>query len=131
LVDALGKVLGEAAVRASRNFETTAEARISGGQKVITCPGKTAPVNIRLSMVRIGEVPLAGVSGEVLTPIYQRLLKQAPGAVMITHANGSSGYIPDDATFPLGGYEPTTSRLQPGCAESAIVSGLMELMGRK
>lgn len=131
LVDALGKVLGEATVRAAAAIQTSAEARLRGAQKVIECPGKTAPVKIRLSLVMLGEVPLAGVSGEVLNPVYQRLRGQAPGAVMITHANGSSGYIPDDATFPQGGYEPTTSRLQPGCAEGAIVNGFVESIGRK
>jgi hypothetical protein len=131
VVDALGKILGEAAVRASTAIQTSPEAHIRGQQKVVTCPGKTAPVNIRLSLLMLGDVPLAGVSGEVLNPIYQNLRKRSPGAVMITHANGSSGYIPDEAAFPHLGYEVTTSRLQPGCAEGAIVSGVMELVGRK
>jgi neutral ceramidase len=131
MVDALGKILGEAAVRATQSIRTSAEASLHGAQKVITCPGKTAPVNIRLSVVNVGPVALAGVSGEVLNPIFQHLLKRAPNAVMITHANGSSGYIPHDAVFPELGYEVTTSRLQPGCAEQAIVNGIVELIGRK
>jgi hypothetical protein len=108
-----------------------AEVKLRGAQKVITCPGKTADVNIRLSMVGGGDLALAGVSGEVLNPIYQRLLKESPRAVMITHANGSSGYIPHDAAFSEGGCEPTTSKLQPGCAEAGIVNGLLELSARK
>jgi neutral ceramidase len=88
-------------------------------------------VNIRLSLLTVGAVPLAGVSGEVLNPIYQSLVKRAPGVVMITHANGSSGYIPDDATFAQLGYEVNTSRLKPDCAEGAIVNGIVELIGRK
>jgi hypothetical protein len=131
MVDALGKVLGESVVRASSAIQTSAEALIRGAQKVVTCEGKTAPVNIRLSMVGLGDVVLAGVSGEVLNPIYQRLLKQAPGTVMITHANGSSGYIPHDAAFPQVGYEVTASKLKPGCAEAAVVNGILELAGRK
>jgi hypothetical protein len=131
LVDALGKVLGESVVRTSAAIQTNPEARLRGAQKVITCDGKTAPVNIRLSLLAVGDIPIAGVSGEVLNPIYQRLIGQAPGALMITHANGASGYIPHDAAFPQGGYEPTTSRLQPGCAEAAVVNGIVELIGRK
>jgi neutral ceramidase len=131
LVDALGKVLGEAAVRAAGSIQTTADARIAGAQKVVTCPGKTAPVNIRLSLLTLGSIPLAGVSGEVLSPIYQRLRQQTPSAIMITHANGASGYIPNDATFEQLGYEVTASRLQPGCAEDAIVNGIVGLTGRK
>jgi neutral ceramidase len=130
MVDALGKVLGEAAVRAATAIKTIPEARIQTAQKVVTCPGKTNPVDIRLSLVRLGDVPLAGVSGEVLNPIYQRLVKESPAVVMITHANGSSGYIPHDTAFPDVGYEVNTSRLKPGCAESAIVNGFLELIGR-
>src|SRR3954452_63381 len=131
MVDALGKILGEAVTRTSAGIQTAAEFRIRGAQKTVTCPGKTADVNIRLSVIGLGEVVLAGVSGEVLNPIYQRLVKQEPRAVMITHANGSSGYIPHDDAFPQVGYEVTTSKLKPGCAETAIVDGLVELAGRK
>ncbi len=131
MVDALGKMLGDAVVRAAAPIETKAEARLKGAQTVIDCPGKTAPVKIRLSLVTVGGVPIAGVSGEVLNPIYQQLQRRSPGVVMITHANGASGYIPHDDAFGEGGYEPTTSRLQPGCAERAVVDGIVELMGRK
>jgi hypothetical protein len=49
--------------------------------------------------------------------------------VMVTHANGSSGYIPSDDAFDQISYEITTSRLKPGCAETGIVNGLLEMMG--
>jgi hypothetical protein len=88
-------------------------------------------VKIRLSLLTVGGVAISGVSGEVLNPIYQQLQRRSPGVVMITHANGASGYIPHDDAFGEGGYEPTTSRLQPGCAERAVVNGIVELMGRK
>jgi len=47
---------------------------------------------------------------------------------MVTHANGSSGYIPDDGAFEQASYEITTSRLKPGCAENAIVDGFLNLI---
>ena len=98
---------------------------------MIECPGKKDPVKIRLSLVTVGGVPISGVSGEVLNPIYQQLARRSPGVLMITHANGASGYIPHDDAFGEGGYEPTTSRLQPGCAERAVVNGIVELIDRK
>lgn len=148
LVDALGKILGEEVVRTSGAIQTSADATIRGAQKVATCPGRrvedgprprtdykftdAAPVNLRLTLLTLGDVEIAGVSGEVLNPIYQHLRRQAPPrTIMITHANGSSGYIPDDAGFEQIGYEVTTSRLKPGCAENAIVNGLMEMMPRR
>ncbi|HTP35425.1 MAG TPA: neutral/alkaline non-lysosomal ceramidase N-terminal domain-containing protein [Candidatus Acidoferrales bacterium] len=146
MVDALGKILGEAVVRAAGAIKTSAEARIQGAQQVVTCPGRHVepgptpraeykfndadPVNIRLGLVTINDVALAGVSGEVFTLIAQRLKRETPvyKTVMVTHTNGSSGYIPNDAAFEPVSYEVTASRLKPGCAEGAIVNGFLELM---
>ena len=75
-------------------------------------------------------LPLAGVSGEVLTMINEHLKKAVPSrhVVMVTHANGSSGYIPDDAAFAQVSYEITTTRLKPGCAETAIMDDFAKFM---
>ena len=79
----------------------------------------------------LNDVALTGVSGEVFTHIYQHLKKESPfnDTVMVTHANGSSGYIPSDDAFEPISYEVTTSHLKPGCAEPGIVNGLLEMMG--
>jgi len=145
LVDSLGKVLGEAVLRAASGVQATTSITIRGAQKVATCPGRrvepgptpraeykfndTDPVNIRLSLVTVNDIALAGVSGEVFTAIALRLQREMPIAhtVMVTHTNGSSGYIPNDAAFEPVGYEVTASRLKPGCAEGAIVNGFLEL----
>jgi Neutral/alkaline non-lysosomal ceramidase, N-terminal len=149
LVDALGKVLGEAAVRAAANVKMAADASIRGVQRVVTCPGRRVepgptpraeytfrdadPVDIRLSLVMINDLALAGVSGEVFTLIAQRLQRESAAnqLVMVTHTNGASGYIPDDAAFEPVSYEVTASRLKPGCAENAIVNGLLESIGKR
>jgi hypothetical protein len=90
------------------------------------------PVSIRLGLLMVDNVALAGVSGEVLTMIAQRLRKESPFSqtVMVTHANGSSGYIPDDRAYDQISYEITTTRLKPGCAENAIVNGFLDMMRR-
>lgn len=148
MVDALGKVLGEEAVRVAAAIHTTDRARISGKQQMVSCPGRKVepgplprkeyrwedsdPVSIRLGLLMIDDIALAAVSGEVMTMIHEHLKKVSPfrGTVMVTHANGSSGYIPDDAAFGQVSYEITTSRLNPGCAENAIVNGFLNLMGQ-
>jgi hypothetical protein len=78
----------------------------------------------------VSHIALTGVSGEVLTMIGQRLKKESPFAhtIMVTHCNGSSGYLPDDAAYQEISYEITTSRVKKGCAENAIVNGLVEMM---
>jgi len=47
---------------------------------------------------------------------------------MLTHANGSSGYIPNDAAYEQASYEITTNHLKPGCAENALVNGFLDMM---
>lgn len=124
----------------------TPNARIRGVQKVVTCPGKRTvqspgrtreykiedadPVSIRLSLLVIKDIAIAGVSGEVLTNISLRLKRESPfnRTVMVTHANGSSGYLPDDAAYDQVSYEIVTTRVKRGCAENAIVNGFLEMM---
>ena len=149
MVESLGKILGEEAVRVAGAIHTTNQVRIWGQQQVIRCPGRSVepgplprkeyrwrdadPVSIRLSLLMMNDIVLAGVSGEVLTMIHEHLKKESPFSrtVMVTHANGSSGYIPDDAAFDQVSYEITTSRLKPGCAENAIVNSFLQLMGQR
>jgi hypothetical protein len=149
MVDALGKMLGEEAVRvASRIKPAWEQARIWGMQQEVTCPGRrvepgprprkdytftdTDPVNIRLSLLMVNDLAFTGVSGEVLTLVHHHLKKESPfnRTIMVTHTNGSSGYIPDDAAFDQVSYEITTSRLKPGCAENAIVNGFLSMMNQ-
>jgi hypothetical protein len=148
LANALGKILGEAAVRAASNVKMVGDLRIRGAQQVVTCPGRRVepgptpraeykftdadPVRIRLGLLMLNDIAVAGVSGEVFTLIAQRLKRESPfnQTIMVTHANGSSGYIPSDAAFEPVSYEVTASRLKPGCAEGAIVNGFLDLMGK-
>jgi Neutral/alkaline non-lysosomal ceramidase, N-terminal len=147
MVNALGRILGEETVRVANDISTmSSQARIWGAQRVIKCPGRkvepgprpraeykfenSAPVEIRLSLLMFNNIAFAGVSGEVLTPIYQRLKKESPfqDTIMVTHANGLSGYIPNDAAYNQISYEITTTHLKPGCAEGGIVGGLLDMM---
>ena len=149
MVDALGKMLGEQAVRVAGAVKTGAGARLWGKQQLVTCPGRRLepgprprtvytwtdadPVNIRLGLLVINDVALAGVSGEVMTMIQQHLARVSPlsRTVMVTHANGASGYIPDDAAYEQVSYEIESSRLKPGCAEGAIVKGFLSLIEQR
>jgi len=89
-------------------------------------------VEIRLGLLRVGDVMIGAVNAEVFNPIAARLKRESPvaGTMMATLTNGSarSGYIPDDASFGKYTFEVVSSRLQPGCAESAIVNGILDLI---
>jgi hypothetical protein len=145
-VAALGQLLGEEVIRVAERIRTTPRGRVRGMQKDVTCPGKRTvqspgpgreytiedadPVPIRLSLLVINDIAVAGVSGEVLTNIALRLKRESPfnRTVMVTHANGSSGYLADDAAYDQVSYEIVATRARRGCAEGAIVDGLLEMM---
>jgi hypothetical protein len=119
-----------------------------GAQKTIQCPGRertnqgragsegaykdAGPVEIRLGLLRVGDAVIGAVNGEVFSPIAQRLKRESPfkATMMATLTNGAarSGYIPDDASYGKFTFEVLSSRLQPGCAESSIVNGLLDLI---
>jgi hypothetical protein len=146
-VTALGSILGEEVVRIADAIKTTNRAHIHASQRVVTCPGKRTvqapgpgreykfedsdPVAIRLSLLVINDIAIAGVAGEVLTNVGLRLKKESPfnHTLMVTHCNGSSGYLPDDAAYDQVSYEIVTTRVKRGCAEDAIVNGLLAMMG--
>jgi neutral ceramidase len=46
----------------------------------------------------------------------------------VTHCNGSSGYLPDDAAYDRMSYEVIATHVKRGCAENAIVTGLVDMM---
>ncbi len=147
-VAALGRILGEEVLRVANDIRTSAAMRIRGAQKVVACPGKKSPdgprrrrdgnytfvdadpVDIRLSVLLLNHIAIAGVSGEVLTLIGTRLKDESPFSrtLFVTHANGSSGYLPNDAAYDQISYEIVTARVRRGCAENAIVNGLLEMM---
>ena len=147
----MGQMLGEEVLHVMRsNLERPRlVARIAGAQKSVSCPGRKRtdagragypgtyvdadPVPIRLSLLRIGDVALGGVDAEVFTAIAQRFKRDSPikHSMMVTLTNGMapSGYVPDDVAFGYNTFEVISSRLEPGCAESAIAEGLLDLIG--
>ena len=150
MLSSMGQFLGEEVLYVMRNIERTdTDVRLFGAQKTIQCPGRertndgraglegtykeAGPVDIRLGLLQVGDAMIGTVNAEVFSPIAQRLKRESPvkATMMATLTNGSarSGYIPDDASYGKYTFEVLSSRLRPGCAESSIVNGLLELIG--
>jgi hypothetical protein len=91
---------------------------------------KPTEMKIYLNLIRINQTAITGVSGEVFTRIYWHLKKDSPLAntIMVTMSNGRIGYIGDDAAYDGPFTNPSVVR---GCAESGIVNGLVEMIGRQ
>jgi len=149
MIQSMGQFLGEEVLHVMRGMERMdSGVAIAGRHKIVSCPGRertnegragypgeyreAGPVDIRLGLLELGDIRIGAVNAEVFNPIAQRLKRESPYArtMMATLTNGTarSGYIPHDAGFGIYTFEVLSSRLQPGCAESAIVHGLLELM---
>jgi len=153
VVSATGTLLGESAIGVMR-YDTPAlagTAVIRATQRTVQCPGRDrqdradpvregalppyadgAPVAIRVGMLRIGDVYISTVDGEVYSEIGLRLKREAPVSqlMMTTIANGSanSGYIYSNRAAPALTFQVIGSRLKPGCAEDAIVKAGLEMI---
>lgn len=149
MILSMGQFLGEEVMHVMRGMERMQVTnRIFGDQKTITCPGRRRtdsgragfpatyedadPVELRLSLVMMGNIAFGAVNGEVFNLIGQRLKKESRFAqtmiVTLTNGMARSGYIPNDAAFGYNTFEVLSSRLKPGCAETGIVNGLSDLM---
>lgn len=141
-IEAIGLVLGEEIVKVVGTINVQKVRTINSLQRIIEVPGKekTAtrmpgekmiegkPVPLRLSVIKIGPIVFAGISGELMTTIGMKIKEQSPfsNTIIVTHNNGSSGYICTDEAYREGGYEPMVSRTMPG-VEKIILSNFMEM----
>jgi neutral ceramidase len=147
---ALGLMLAEEVLHVMRSqLQRPQElVTIDGTTKSVSCPGRKRldqgragyagtyedadPVPLKLSLLKIGDVVIGGVDGEVFNLIAQRFKRESPikNSMMVTLTDGMapSGYIPNDAAYGQYTFEVVSSRLKPGCAEDAIVNGLLDLI---
>jgi neutral/alkaline ceramidase-like enzyme len=149
MIQSMGQFLGEEVMHVMREMDrTSSHVPIYGAQKTISCPGRertnsgragepgsykdAAPVEIKVSLLKVGDIAIGGVNAEVFNLIAQRLKKESPytHTMMATLTNGMarSGYIPNDAAYGMNTFEVLSSRLKPGCAETSIVNAILDLM---
>lgn len=151
-VDAQGQIVALATMNLMRSeIKTTGADAIWGGQRRFTCPGRErldaanparenvfpgygdgADVNLKVGVLRIGDVNFVSVNGEVYSEIATRLKAASPAAhtIVSTLSNGAanSGYIyPDDEYYHLS-FQVIGSRLKPGCAEKGIINSALDLI---
>jgi neutral ceramidase len=154
--DAIGEDLGKESLRVAKDIQPFSSGKISASQRVVSLPSKEKEtekylqpesrkadsLQIRLSVIKIGNIVFAGVSGELFNQISVKMRKQSPYnyTFMITHCNGSSGYLvtedaypkagingSDDKYIPTGGYEVNSTRAKTG-AEKVIIQNLLEMI---
>lgn len=149
MILSMGQLLGEEVLHVERSAKRPdSQVEIFGKQTTVTCPGRERtnegrggiagtykdgkPIDLHLGLLMVGDVAIGAVDGEVYNEIAQRLKQESPYAntMLATLTNGmaASGYIPDDASFGHNTFEVLSSRLNPGCAETSIVDGIVGMM---
>ncbi len=150
MLKSVGQIMGEEIIRVL-NLTKKLDDKISiyGAQETVTCPGRKRtdtnnrqgkpgtyvdgdPVNIRLSLLKLGNIAFAGVDAEIYDLIGLRVKEGSPLShtifTTITNGAANSGYIPNDAAFGRYTFQVLSSRLKPGCAEESIVNGLLDMI---
>ncbi|MGW0710318.1 neutral/alkaline non-lysosomal ceramidase N-terminal domain-containing protein [Streptomyces sp. NPDC002643] len=146
-MDAQGLIVGAEVLRVAAGLTGLASAvRIGAEQRTVPCPVKEGQdvmstmrqelvdtVPLRLALITLGDVALAGVSGEVVTDIYRRLADRSPLArtLLISIANDRIGYLPDDARFDRPVHSVNGCPIARGHAETAIVEGVSDMITRQ
>jgi len=154
---AIGAMIGESALEVVKTrMDLQASPNIWGKQKTVSCPGRDpvlprielerlaftgvaqeykdgAPVDIKVGVLRIGDIYLTTINGDVYTDIGLRIKRQSPAAktMVVTIANGftpNNQYIYSDAAAHQLTFQIIASRLKPGCAEEKIVAAAIELI---
>lgn len=90
------------------------------------------PVNLKVGLLKIGDINFVRVNGEVYNDIWLHLKDRVPQkkTIMVTLANGAanSGYIYSNAASSYLTFQVISSRLKPYCAEDKIISSALDLI---
>jgi hypothetical protein len=78
--------------------------------KPIVAAGGARSVPIELQAIRLGDVTIVAVNGEMFTR-FTEIVRQKTGLPLfaVAYANSAFGYIPTREAYPEGGYEVETA----------------------
>ncbi len=150
LVKAMGLLTAEETIRLINHIRNmSSEVKIEGAQQEVTCPGRRRldtgregapgkyedspdPVRIKIAALRIGDIALGSANAELYNMIGQQVKAGSKfhDTIMITLTNGmaNSGYVPTDEAYGRFTFQVLGSSLKPGCAETAIVKGIDDMI---
>jgi len=127
----IGKAIGGEAVRKLQFVATTGDAKLRGLCGEVTFPIKTTPasqadeaawqpVTTEIQVLRLGDIYVLGLPGEVLVEVGDQIRKEAgvDKLFIATVTNDSIGYVCHSRAYDEGGYEPdSATNLAKGAGE--------------
>ncbi len=129
----LGTMLGEEVVTVAdgvRQYQTNGA--INALLETLQLPAKARgqilstngipPALLNLSVGRVGDVAFVGLGGEVFSEIGRAIKAASPFShtVVLTHCNGSAGYLPVQRAYLEGGYEVQSSPFASTAADLVV-----------
>lgn len=141
----IGRAIGGEALRRLQFVTTTGDVTLSGLKKEVEFPTKLLaaekaagndkipePVISEIQVLRIGDIYILGLPGEVLVEVGLAIKKRAglEKLFIVTLSNDAIGYVCHSAAYDEGGYEPAgATNLAKGAGEIMIEKSL-ELIGQ-
>ena len=102
-------------------LEATQSGKVAGG------------LPITLQAIRVNDLALVGLPGEILTEIGMEIARRSPVPITlpVSHTNGSIGYVPPEHEVQYGGYEIENARARHQArsiapnADSVLIAGAL------
>jgi neutral ceramidase len=146
VLDLLARRLAFSVSQIAGGIVTAPGAGLTLSRSSVTCPGQrmrpdaasgritttpTAAVTIPTAYLRLGDVVLAGVGGDVGMQIGGQIRAALPRrqAMVVTQIAGAVGYVLPDSAYAHPGHGVFGSPLAPGCAAPALVADFRKLDG--
>jgi hypothetical protein len=128
----LGTMLGEEVLHVLDGMKKPAAGGpINTAFKTLHLPRKSRKVDgsrdedlpeFNLTVGRLGNVAFVGLGGEVFNEVGKAIKAASPfpHTFILTHCNGTAGYLPTKGAYPEGGYEVASSQFAPTAAEEVV-----------
>jgi neutral ceramidase len=129
----LGTILGEEVVHLVREIDGgAASGQIRTAIATLELPGKhkneltiaedCPPTSLNITVARVGDTCFVGLGGEVLTEIGMAIKAGSPyeHTFVITHCNGTAGYLTPEHLYVEGGYEIKSTPFAPKAAKMVV-----------
>jgi neutral ceramidase len=141
----IGRAIGGEAVRRLQFIKTTNDVTLGAVKKEVKFPIKhpstdkdsdedkiPEPVTTEIQVLRLGDIYILGLPGEVLVEVGLQIKKRAglEKLFIVTLSNDAIGYVCHSAAYDEGGYEPTgATNLAKGAGE-IMINQALELIDR-
>ncbi|MDD4871925.1 MAG: neutral/alkaline non-lysosomal ceramidase N-terminal domain-containing protein [Kiritimatiellae bacterium] len=129
----LGTMLGEEVVNTLNSIKKlSVNGPVKTAFKTMELPGKVSgeeqvstnsiTTSLNITVGRVGDIAFVGLGGEIFNEIGKaiKIASPFPTTFIITHCNGTIGYLPTQSSYAEGGYEVKCSRFAPTAAEKVI-----------